>query len=332
VVFDEPTRTWPDLLGRVGVLPAHVLADGGLEAAAALEVTGGPFRLEAHEEGLTSRFVAHAGGPLGAPSLEVVEAVVVPDFDTALGRLRDGDLDAAIGHLAVRPQERVAALDGENAFEVAAPFGGTSLTLTWGEGSGVDAQQRGAAAGNLSLAAQVEALDLGTTLTARAPGVPAEELGTEPVEASALGGMDASLVVQREQELLSLAANLVEAQIRGQDGRLRVERLPTPDDVLRVDEFDGRLGVRRDGPFTSATSWAPASSTDELVAADRTASHLDPEAVAALEQLGEQGWQVPLYRPRVTHIWRSELQGVAASSWPSAGFMSAPRWRWSDGS
>jgi ABC-type transport system substrate-binding protein len=331
VVFEEPTRTWPDLLGRLGVLPGHVLADGGLGAAATLEVTGGPFRLEAHEEGLTSRFVAHPDGPLGPPGLEAVEAVVVPSFDTALGLLRDGELDAAMGHLAVRPQERVDAL-GEVAtgLEVVAPFGGTTLALAWRDGSGLDADQRAAAAGNLSLAAQVEALDLGTTLTTPVPGTPEAELDTEHTDASTLGSMDASLVLQREQELLSLAGSLVEAQVRGQDGRVRVERLPSPEDVERAGEYDGRLTVRRDGPFTSLTSWVPRSLADEVVVADRTVSMLDPDSVAAFERTEQHGWQVPLYRPRVTHVWRSDLEGVAASSWPSAGFMSAARWRWSD--
>jgi hypothetical protein len=332
VVLEAPSRTWQDLLGRIGVLPAHVLEDGGLDAAADLAVTGGPFRLVEHDEGLVSRFVAHPDGPLGSPALEAIEAIVVPSFDTALGLLRDGELDAAVGHLAARPAERVAALGDEaDSFEVAAPFGGTSVTLAWSDDAAVGADARRAMAQHLRLAHQVEALDLGTSLVGPAPGVPGPELEDEEADPEDLGEVDASLVLQNEQELLSLAASLVEAQIRGQDGRLRVERLPSPEDIARRGEFDGWLTARRDGPWTSTTTWVPPALAAEVEPADRVASHHDPDAVAALSTVTATGWQVPLYRPRVTHVWRAELQGVAASAWPSAGFVSAARWQWDDG-
>jgi ABC-type transport system substrate-binding protein len=332
VVLDAPTRTWPGLLGRTGVLPGHVLADGGLQSAARLGVTGGPFRLEDHRAGLRSRFVAHADGPLGAPGLEVVDVAVVPSFDTALGLLRDGDLDALVGHLAVRVGERVATLsEDDRAYEAAVPMGGTSITMRWRPDGALDAQDRGAMADGIRVDQQVDALDLGTTAVTPVPGLPYVPPEPEGPVREGLAGLDATLVLQREQEMLSLAASLMEAQVRGREGRLRIVRLPSPDDVRRADDFDGQLAVRRDAPWTSLASWSADGGT-ELLAGDRVPSLADVEALFALEVLDEEALETPLYRARVAHVWRSELEGIAPSSWPGAGFTSAIRWRWTDDS
>jgi hypothetical protein len=331
VVLASPTRTWPGLLGQIGVLPAHVLADGGLEAAADLAVTGGPFRLEDHQEGLSSRFVAHPDGPLGPPALAAIDVVVVPTYDTALGLLRDGDLDAIVGHLAVRATERAAALDeGGGDYDAAAPVGGTSVTLRWHEGGGLSGEARRAMAHGVRVAQQVEALDLGTSRVTYLPGLPVgagDDVAVAPAAPEDLATVDGSLAVQREQEMLSLTASLLEAQVRGQEGRLRIERLPSPEDVRRAGDYDGELRVRRDAPWTSLTTWV-STAPSVVLAGDRAPALADGDAVAALTALDEQAWEHPLYRPRVTHVWRSQLHGLAPSSWPGAGFASAARWRW----
>jgi hypothetical protein len=330
LVLDAPTRTWPGLLGRVGVLPAHVLDDGGLQAAGRLAVTGGPFRLVEHQAGLVSRFAAHPDGPLGPPALEAVDAVVVPSFDTALGLLRDGELDALIGHLALRVPERVAGLDGGPDLASAAPVGGTTVTLRWHPDGALGAEERRGVAGALRLLQQVDALDLGSPVTTPVPGMPLAVRDADPSSSDDVDDVEASLSLQREQEMLSLTANLVEAQVRGGDGRLRVERLSTPEDQRRSSEYDGRLTVRRDDPWTPLASWYRGTPPDRLRVGDAAPSLAEEPATQALQVLEEQAWETALYRPRVAHVWRADLHGVAPSSWPGAGFTSAARWRWEE--
>jgi hypothetical protein len=330
LALDAPTRTWPGLLGRIGVLPAHVLADGGLEAAGRLTVTGGPFRLVEHQAGLVSRFVAHPDGPLGPPALEAIDAVVVPSFDTALGLARDGEVDALIGHLALRVPERVAGLDDGPELATAAPAGGTTVTLRWNPEDAPGAEERRGVASTIRLLQQVDALDLGSPVTTPVPGMPLPARTAEQTSADDVGDLDASLSLQQEQEMLSLTANLVEAQVRGEGGRLRVARLRSPEDERRSGEYDGRLTVRRDDPWTPLASWYRGTPPDVLLAGDGTPSLADHPATQALELLEEEAWETPLYRPRVAHVWRADLQGVAPSSWPGAGFTSAARWRWEE--
>jgi ABC-type transport system substrate-binding protein len=333
MVLDAPTRTWPGLLGRMGVLPAHVLADGGLEAADSLSVTGGPFRLVEHQAGLVSRFVAHPDGPLGTPALEAIDAVVVPSFDTALGLLHEGEVDAIIGHLALRVPQRVAALDDGPDLSVTAPVGGTTVALRWHPDGALDVGDRRGVAATVRLLQQVDGLDLGTPVTTPVPGMPIPASADDPTPVDGdVGDLDASLSLQAEQEMLSLTANLVEAQVRGGDGRLRVERLSSPEDVRRSGEYDGRLAVRRDDPWTPLASWYRGTPPDTLQAGDGAPSLTDDAATAALQLLDEQAWETPLYRPRVAHVWRADLHGVAPSSWPGAGFTSAARWRWEESS
>jgi hypothetical protein len=324
----QPTVRWPVLLGAVGILPAHVLADGGLEAAAALEVTGGPFRLADHESGLGASFVAHAGSPLGAPGLETLHVRYVPSYDVALELLDDGRLDVALGYLPIGAEDRAGRL----GLEAAAPVGGTWVALRWALDATVTAAQRRGVASALDVSEQVEGLGLGEELTVPLLEGPGPERSAAEGDRGAAGeiedvaGLEATLVARADEEALTLTGRLLEAQIRAREGRLDLRRERTPADVPVAREQDAALVVRRDLPRPDL---APDLDEDDHAlarSADAAPSAGDPAVVAALEAVAEQARLVPLYRPPVAHVWRGEVRGIEPSAWPGIGLSSAHRW------
>jgi hypothetical protein len=318
--LDRPDRRWSRLLAGIGVLPAHLLDDESLDDLDnPPAVVGGRFRPVSTEPGLRRVLEAHADGPLGRPGLDRLEVVVAPSYDTALGLLLDGEVDAIVGHLAERPQLRVEAVDDDWAVDpaelhVAAPVGGTEVALRFSDDGalGADATLRRAVRDVVDVSHQVEGLGLGRRPPSPLDGVgdpvPPEDGAREDdarqeeapeVYDDHLAGLDAAMVVNAEQDMLASTARLVEAQVRGAGARLRVEAEPTPQDVRRAADLDVALVVRR---------------RDRL----------------AWERAGEQeAWEVPLYRARVAHVWRGHLQGLEPSAWAGTGLATAPWW-WVD--
>jgi hypothetical protein len=323
----EPTVRWPLLPGPVGVLPAHVLEAGGLEAAAALEVTGGVFRLGERVAGLGATFTAHPGSPLGPPALEDLHVRVVPMYDVALGLLDEGELDAAIGYLAIAPVERATAL----GLDVAAPVGGTWVSLRWTDPASVAREHRRGVAASVDVREQVEGLRLGEPLSVpvlgRAPEV-APDAGRVD-DAEGVGDLTVSLVLRADEEALSVTGRLLEAQLRARDARLQLRRERTPFDVGAAREADAVLEVRRDH---ARIDLAPSVADDGIVAAAAgSPSPHDAAVIAALQVALDEAEVVPLYRPAVAHVWRPEVSGIVPSSWPGAGFASAAGWHHSGG-
>jgi hypothetical protein len=329
VELHQPTVRFPALLGTVGVLPAHVLADGGLESAATLEVTGGPFRLTAHEPGLGASFSAHEGSPLGAPGLEALHVRYVPSYDVALELLEDGRLDVALGYLAIGATGRA----GQLGLEAAAPVGGTWVALRWRAGTGVTGAQRRAVATVVDVREQVEGLALGEDLTVPllgevgATGLPdAARRGAEG-EVADVAGLVATLVVRADEEALTLTGRLLEAQVRAREGRLDLRRERTPADVPVAREQDASLVVRRDLPRPDLARDLDEDDHALARAADAAPSAEDPDVVRALEAVAGHARTVPLYRPPVAHVWRGEVRGIEPSAWPGIGLVSAHRWQ-----
>jgi hypothetical protein len=321
----QPTVRWPVLLGAVGVLPAHVLADGGLDAAATLEVTGGPFRLAEHEPGLGASFVAHAGSPLGAPGLEALHVRYVPSYDVALELLDDGRLDVALGYLPIGAADRAGRL----GLEAAAPVGGTWVALRWHPDAAVTAAQRRGVASALDVSEQVEGLTLGEELSApllEAPGVERSVGEGDRGAVEDVAGLEATLVVRADEEALTLTGRLLEAQVRAREGRLDLRRERTPADVPVAREQDASLVVRRDLPRPALARDLAEDDHALARSADAAPSAADPAVVDALEAVAEQARVVPLYRPPVAHVWRGEVRGIEPSAWPGIGLSGAHRW------
>lgn len=332
----QPTRRWPQLLAHTGVLAAHVLEDTDLaDLGAPPPVVGGPYVPVDVQPGLRWDFEAHPDGPLGPPGLDGVEVLIVPAFDTALGMLGQGELDAIIGHLAIRPQLRVEGLDdggfpvGPETLTVAAPHGGTEVALRFTDDGALGDRPdlRRAVRDAADVAHLVEGLDLGVTAGERAPARPAQD-GRDPQPAA---DVDAAMMVSSEQEALVATGRLLEAQVRGHDGRLRIEDEPTPLDVRRAGALDAALVVRRHPADRDLRPYLPEADHDRVRVAERALTTTDQPVLEAWEHLADVAREVPLYRARVTHVWHERLEGVEPSAWPGAGLSSAHRWRLRDG-
>ena len=329
----QPTRRWPALLATTGVLPAHLLAETPLEQwESPPPVVGGPFVPVASEPGLGWTFEAHFDGPLGAPALDGIEILVVPSFDTAVGLLGRGELDAAIGHLAIRPDLRIARLEDVERFTVAptdlavaAPHGGTEVALRFTPDGvlGGPAQLRRDVRAVVDVRHLVEGLRVGAAVGEEL--APAVE--TDDAEPEGLAGVDTAMVASNEQEVLVEVARLLEAQVRGGEGSLRVEGEPSPHDVRRADDLDVSLVVRRAWSDPDPRPYLPSGELDRALAAEGVPSRRDAAAEEAWRRAAEHAVDVPLLRARVAHVWHERLEGIEPSAWPGVGLWSAHRWR-----
>lgn len=325
--FDRPYARWPYLLDGVGVLPAAVLADGGVAGYdRAVPVTGGWYGLERYEPGLEAVFRAHADGPLGAPSLATVRVLVVPSYETALGLLRDGEVDALMGYLALNPVERAGRVPGITA---SAPIGGTWVGLTWHPdgalGDADEAARRRAIGAAIDVSQLVEGLlgEAGEVATSPVPGVAGS--GRAP------GGGDTAVgapvvVVAGGHEAVGFTGRSLQRDLRVAGGELQLVPEPAPRWVVEArTQRDGALRVVRSGPRPTLTSWI----ADPAVAVAADASVPGTAAFdAGLEAAGRDALVWPLYRVGVVHVWRDDLGGVTPSAWPGLAFAGVDRWTW----
>lgn len=334
--FDRPYGRWPYLLaGGLSVLPAHVLATGGLQAYAdGVPVSGGPFRLESYDRALRASFVANEGSPLGTPGLERVEVYFTPSYETSLGLLRDHRVDAVMGHLALNPIDRAHRVEGIRA---AAPLGGTTASVRWHPSAG-DTGVRAAVRAAVDVTQLIEGLlgSAGEALTSTIPGHdgPWSPPGAGAVDA--LDGLSLDMLVPDHQEVPAFTARVLQRDLRGAGAELALVRVP-PEDLVGPDarNADGALLMHRDLPRPSQLARVPVGSSDDttssLSAADAAASNLSPELTAATDALHAQAFDLPLYRVGVAHAWRAELGGVHPSAWPGLALWDAVSWRWVDG-
>lgn len=302
---------WVDLLVEVGtVLPAEAVAAGPVHAPDQLPPTGGPFRLTGVEAGLSATFEAHAGGPLGPPTLASLEVLFTPSFETALGLLEDGDVDVVLGHLAVNPVARAREVE---AVEAAAPTGGTLVSLEFAPdgllGEPDDAGRRRAVDEAVGVDELVEGLlgPFGAVAETpwadhdRPPGVPAGELDAE---------LDLALTHSRDHEVLGFTARIVQRDLLGRGVGTELVGRPAGDDTP-VSE-DVSLTVRRLPPRPALGPFVEDDPAEGGAAALRD--------VAATARI------VPLFRVGVAHAWR-DVEGIRPSSWPGLGLWNAREWR-----
>lgn len=324
LVLTGPHAGWRDLLLEVGpVLPASVVDDAGDAFRDDVPVSGGVFRLVAHDPGRRLVFEAHPEGPLGAPRLARVVVVFVPSFETALGLLERGDVDVVAGHLALNPGARARELDGVDA---AAPLGGTMVAMQFRPtgslgGDGRAAARRGIADA-LDVSELVEGLlgEIGDVATSPWPRVPAPSAvpGGDLPE-----GTSMTLVHPQEGEALGFTARALQRNLRQRD--LTVELVPELRPAFTetaVRSYDASLQVRRTGPRPSLVPWV----TDPPVA--RAAGAAVPGSAAVREGLAAVGTTArlaPLYRVGVAHAWRG-VAGLRPSSWLGAGFWNVGEW------
>ncbi len=323
--FDRPYARWPFLLDGVGVLPAATLAEAGLAGyAGALPVTGGRYRLAAYEPGLELRFEADPDGPLGAPGVAVVRVLVVPGFETALGLLDTGEVDGALGYLALNPVERAARVSPALA---EAPLGGTWVALTWrpeGRYGGEDrAGDRRAAGAAIDVGMLVDGLlgVFGEVATSPVPGV---EGPPPPPSAGGTVG-DVTVVVPVWPEAIAFTARAVQRDLRVRDGGAELVNEPVPRAVTRARESgDAAIRELRTGPHPSLVPWVREDAT--ALAADATVPGT-PAFSDGLEAVAADALVRPLYRIGVAHVFSDRVVGVRPSAWPGLAFWDVGSWR-----
>lgn len=324
LVFDRSYARWPYLLADTGgVLPAHVLRDSGLAAYRdGVPVAGGWFRLLRQEPGRSATFVSHRQGPLGPPGLERITVLFAPDFGTALGLLRSGEVEVTAGHLALNPVGRARRIDGITA---AAPLGGTWVGLDWRRGGPLgqeeDADERRALTAAVDAGELVEGLleGIGEVATSPVPGVRAPRPGA----AGTLPPEEVVLVAPGWHEATRLTLRALRGDVARAGGALRVAHRDTPGFVAAArGERDGALRVHRDTPRPSLVPYLGAGRL--ALAADATATADDDRALAAVAR---RGLVSPLYRIGVAHAWRAARVEVDPSSWPGVGLWNVGEWR-----
>lgn len=322
--FDRPYARWPFLLADTGgVLPAHVLERSGLGAYEGdIPVTGGWFRLREQEPGRHATFVAHTDGPLGPPGLERLSVLFVPDYETALGLLEDGEVEVTLGHLAPNPEGRAGRIEGVTG---GAPLGGTWVGIAWRRdgamGTGDRAGARRAVDAAVDVSELVEGLlgGIGEAASSPVPGVPGPR--TPPTQVPPPGGL--VLVAPHWHEVLGPTARTLRADLRGAGGSLEVVWRDTPSFVAAArGERDGALRVYRDSPRPSLVPHLGAG--EPALSADATATGRDLPALRAVARVRLTS---PLYRIGVAHAWRTSAVSLRPSSWPGLGLWDVGRWQ-----
>ncbi len=315
---------WQHALADLGpVLPAHVLADGGLEAFRDdVPVAGGPFALADVEPGLARRFVAHAGSPLGAPAVAELEVALVPRFELALGLAAEGRADVLLGHLALEGGPRIEGVEG---IEGRVARGNTVLSWAWNATTTTTDAQRRAVVDGLDLTAFAEGLLTGDGRLVRS-FVPAVEGPPVPPPQRLPDGLGELVVsTPRWHDLTSLVARGARDGLerRGATVRTATEEA---DLLARAPIGDATVRVRRLGAWPSLTALVDPTLSG-LEAAD-LAPTVDGEAAdLAAVAVWDLAAEVPLVEVGVAHAWRAGVTGVEPSGWPGIGFASARHWR-----
>lgn len=323
LTFSEPHGRWAHLLAVApGILPARVLAQQGMPAYAdTIPVAGGSFRLDSFDAGRSAVFVAHPGGPLGPPALERVEILFVPSYETGLGLLDAGEVDAVIGHLALNPVGRAEGLPGVRA---AAPLGGTSVALEWRDGGAVgdSADTRRAIVDAIDLAPLVTGLlrGVGEAAPSLVPGVrgPVDVAAGRAPTRDVQIDEDIVLLLPRWHEVLGFTGRAVQRDLTAAGAAVRLVTVESPHHLAPLDPHDGALRVRRDAPRPNL---GPEADAVPPGPDDRLAEEL----AATFERLAEDASSTPLFRIGVAHAWR-DIQGFEPSSWPGLAFWSADDW------
>lgn len=326
LTFATAHANWPDLLLEAGsVLPAHVLEDGGIEAYHRdVPVAGGWFRLVDTVPGLSATFEAHVAGPLGAPALERVEVVFAPRYETALGLLEGGEVDALVGYTALNPVGRAREID---EVEAAAPLGGTWVAFEFSRTGafGEDAALRQGVTSVFDVEELVEGLlgPVGAPASTPWHGV---DTDVPPPAGSGPPSTPLVIVTPAFDEVAGFTGRALQRDLttHGVPSDLISEHAPEFA-AAGLERGDAAVVVRRDPRFPALVPFVE----DGAVAVARQAHARgwpSPEADEALRAVVEAGIVTPLYRVGVLHAWQRSLVGMRPSAWPGTGFWNVGEW------
>lgn len=91
----EPNGLIPRLLSSLFIVPPQYIAEVGDEGFAAAPIGSGSFTLESHARGVRTELVSRPDSWRGAPQVERVSLVIIPDVSVRASALRTGEVDIA---------------------------------------------------------------------------------------------------------------------------------------------------------------------------------------------------------------------------------------------
>lgn len=324
LLFESAYAGWSDLLLEAGsMLPADALDDAADTYAEDVPVSGGPFHLAEQDPGRRLVFEAHAEGPLGPPGLARLVVLFVPSFETALGLLDSGEVEAVLGHLALNP---VARAEGIAGVEAGAPVGGTTVALRFRDDGALGGERatgtRRGLARSVDVGELVEGL-LGPFGEVAESPWPGGEVGAAPPPGELEQDLTLTLVHPRDDEALVFTARSVQRDLRGRDVTVELVPEPSPRFAETVEtSYDAALQVRRTGPRPSLVPWVEDVAVARQAAAAETGAPAARDGVTAAVA---EARYAPLYRVGVSHAWR-DVEGIRPSSWLGAGFWNVGEW------
>jgi hypothetical protein len=168
-------------------------------------------------------------------------------------------------------------------------------------------------------------------MTGAAPGIDGP-WATERETGAGIADGSVAVLIPGRQPVTGVSARLLQRDLSLPGGQVELVRLDLDEEIDR--QLDLAFEVRRDGPRPPLAARVPGDDAElvapMLVAADASAAPASPAVAEAQDVLHDLSWDRPLYRIAVAHVWRVELEGVRASSWPGIGFWDVAAWRWGE--
>jgi hypothetical protein len=294
-------------------------------------VWGGPFVVAAATPGLETvlRRNDRWSGVVGkGPFLDELRLVLVPDSLTARQLLAKGELDVVMSPAFTQRTPQLEAVDKVHvdAVERGGWWVGMFFSDKLGQG------QRLALAGTvdrsrfISVLLQHEARVLDGFVDPE-DGTWANAHGGDVGGVRGRTGID--MVGQIEEPMTTYLQRVIQQRIKsvGASLDLRNAEADRVEPWLAEGAYAAAIAMTVDGPEVCwVCRW---SKVDEALA--RAADAGDGAAAAALEaKLRDQGWLLPLWRPRTVVAWRDGLSGVRANGYALNAAWNA--WEWWRGS
>jgi peptide/nickel transport system substrate-binding protein len=366
LVFSTPFARWRDLFSAgLGVLPEHALAgkDFSRELARSWPVSGGPFVLASYTPGLEMVFARSPHPWGGAPLLDRLRVLFVPDPTTALQLYRRGEVDV-LGPYSAPDFARRATEAGAT---VSRDLGSSWVGLVLGTKAGplASVEVRRALARAIDRAGIVEGLvrDEGEihedAFVAEGGAGSFSGLTHDPGAADRIldqagfrrtgggarhkGGADLAFSIASvvSDDLADRILRAVHTELRARGFEPNLVALDSDElwpDWLLSSRLQAALVRFADPPGGSARAhyhtsggWNYSSVSDAVL--DRALDGADADA-KGLVQVGGRVAELlpvlPLYRPRVTAAAGDAVHGVEANASADGMFVSAHRW-WREG-
>jgi MarR-like DNA-binding transcriptional regulator SgrR of sgrS sRNA len=287
-------------------------------------VWGGPFVVQARTPGLELVLARNDRWYAGAPFLDEVHLVLVPDSTTARQLLAKGDVDVVMPPAGTVRTPQLRATAGV-AVEVGTATGwwvGLQLPA-----NRLDADRRRAVVATVDRQRFVSVLLQGeaSTLAGFGAGGAGPWSVAEGGDAGPLKGRTIDLVGENEEPMTALLQRSMQVRARAAGGELELRNAESDrvEGWLAAGTYDAAIVQAFDGPqpcWTCRWGGVDAGAASQADAGDEA-------AVAALQaELRDKALLLPLWRPVPVVAHRSELGGVRVNGYGLDGAWDA--WEW----